>query len=77
MENLLSSIEVDLDNVNFIEGGEIDFRITDWRKEVPIEIQHNWNKLSNQEKKLVYIMAEKLNDIYFERLDEYSRSYLN
>ncbi len=76
MKNLLAAIEVDLDNVNFIEGGRIDFRISDWRKEVPKEIQNNWNELSTQEKKLVYIMAEKLNDIYFEKLDDDSRSYL-
>jgi hypothetical protein len=77
MENLLAAIEVDLNDVNFIEGGKIDFRISDWRKEVPTEIQNIWNELSNREKQLVYIMAEKLNVIYYEKLDDYSRSFLN
>jgi hypothetical protein len=76
MKNLLAAIEVDLDNVNFIEGGRIDFRISDWRKEVPKEIQNNWNELTTQEKKLVYIMAQELNHIYFEYIYVDSRSYL-
>lgn len=71
MKNLLAAIEVDLDNVNFSE-----FRISDWRKEVPKEIQNNWNELTTQEKKLVYIMAEELNHIYFEYIYVESRSYL-
>jgi hypothetical protein len=71
MENLLNNIDVELNDVNFKE-----WRLSGWRAQVPEEIQNDWNKLTEREQKLIYVMANKLQDKFYEELDNQSRSYL-
>ena len=73
MEALLESINVDLESVDFKESRFMDC----WEKQVPTEIQKSWNELNDREKKLVYLMAKKLEDNYYEALDNQSRASIN
>ena len=71
MENLLNDIDVELNDVNFKE-----WRLWGWKAQVPEEIQNDWNKLTDREQRLIYIMASKLAEKDFEALENESRSYL-
>jgi len=71
MEELLAKIDVELNDVDFNK-----WRLDVWQEQIPEEISNDWNKLTDRERKLVYIMAQKLSDKYYEELDSFSRSFL-
>ncbi len=67
MDKLFNTIQIDLNDIDFNEY-KIKYTSDTWQKQVPTEIQNVWNELTENEKKLVYIMANKLDDLYWENV---------
>lgn len=44
---------VNLDNVNFQEGGKVH----NWRNYVPFELQSAWEELTLRERQIIFVMA--------------------
>ncbi len=65
MDKLFNTIQIDLNNIDF---NQIKNTSDTWQRQVPNEIQNVWNELTENEKKLVYIMANKLDDLYWENV---------
>ncbi len=71
MDKLFNTIQIDLNNIDF---NQIKNTSDTWQRQVPNEIQNVWNELTENEKKLVYIMANKLDDLYWENVANEMRS---
>jgi hypothetical protein len=67
MDKLFNTIQIDLNDIDFNEY-KIKYTSDTWKQQVPKEIQNVWNELTENEKKLVYIMANKLDDVYWENV---------
>ncbi len=71
MDKLFNTIQIDLNNIDF---NQIKNTSDTWQRQVPNEIKNVWNELTENEKKLVYIMANKLDDLYWENVANEMRS---
>ena len=72
MDKLFNTIQIDLNDIDFNEY-KIKYTSDTWKQQVPKEIQNVWNELTENEKKLVYIMANKLDDVYWENVANETR----
>lgn len=71
MDKLFNTIQIDLNNIDLDDTKNT----TDtWKRQVPNEIKNVWTELTENEKKLVYIMANKLDELYWENVANEMRS---
>jgi hypothetical protein len=72
MDKLFNTIQIDLNDIDFNKHN-IKYTSDTWQRQIPNEIQNVWNELTENEKKLVYIMANKLDDVYWENVANETR----